>query len=82
MILTVLWSYSQIQFLIIEDATQVIDAYIDERPLVRLATCLHFFHETKNIICIGGMLVVNDERFVDRALSAGEVRIDINTSTV
>ena len=57
-------------FLVIEDAAQAIDAYVDERPLGSIGHLSAFsFHETKNIICgEGGMLVVNDERFVDRAL--------------
>lgn len=54
---------------LIEDAAQAIDSYYKGKPL---GTFGHFaafsFHETKNIISgEGGMLVVNDEAFVDRA---------------
>jgi len=55
--------------LVIEDAAQAIDAYYQEKPLGSLGHMAAFsFHETKNIIAGGGgMLVVNDERFVRRA---------------
>lgn len=55
--------------LVIEDAAQAIDAFYKGRPLGGIGHLAAFsFHETKNIIAgEGGMLVVNDERFVRRA---------------
>lgn len=54
---------------VIEDAAQSIDAYYKGRPLGSIGEMSAFsFHETKNIISgEGGMLVMNDERFVHRA---------------
>lgn len=59
---------------VVEDAAQAIDSYhlgADgiKRPLGGIGHLAAFsFHETKNIISgEGGMLVVNDERFVQRA---------------
>jgi dTDP-4-amino-4,6-dideoxygalactose transaminase len=54
---------------VIEDAAQAIDSYYKGRPLGSIGHLAAFsFHETKNIISgEGGMLVVNDERFVKRA---------------
>jgi dTDP-4-amino-4,6-dideoxygalactose transaminase len=55
---------------VIEDAAQSIDSYYkSETPLGSIGHLAAFsFHETKNIISgEGGMLVVNDDRFVDRA---------------
>lgn len=55
--------------LVIEDAAQAVDARYRDRPLGGIGHLAAFsFHETKNIISgEGGMLVVNDESFVDRA---------------
>lgn len=55
--------------LIVEDAAQAIDSYYKKRPLGSIGHLSAFsFHETKNIISgEGGMLVINDERFVRRA---------------
>ena len=55
--------------LVVEDAAQAIDSYCKERPLGSIGHLAAFsFHETKNIISgEGGMLVVNDERFIRRA---------------
>lgn len=55
--------------LVVEDAAQAIDSYYKERPLGRIGHLAAFsFHETKNIISgEGGMLVINDERFIRRA---------------
>ncbi len=55
--------------LIVEDAAQAIDSYYKDRPLGGIGHLAAFsFHETKNIISgEGGMLVINDERFVRRA---------------
>jgi dTDP-4-amino-4,6-dideoxygalactose transaminase len=54
---------------VVEDAAQAIDAFYKERPLGSIGHMAAFsFHETKNIISgEGGMLVINDERFVKRA---------------
>jgi dTDP-4-amino-4,6-dideoxygalactose transaminase len=54
---------------VVEDAAQAIDSYHTGRPLGSLGHLSAFsFHETKNIISgEGGMLVINDERFVKRA---------------
>ena len=60
--------------LVVEDAAQAIDSYYTGRNGVRraLGSIGHFgcfsFHETKNIISgEGGMLAVNDDRFITRA---------------
>lgn len=55
--------------LVVEDAAHSVDSYYKGRPLGSVG---HFgtfsFHETKNIFCgEGGLLTVNDERFVRRA---------------
>lgn len=59
---------------VIEDAAQAIDSYYIgkdgiKRPLGSIGHLAAFsFHETKNIISgEGGMLAINDERFVERA---------------
>ncbi len=54
---------------VVEDAAQAIDSYYKGRPLGSIGHLAAFsFHETKNIISgEGGMLVVNDERFLKRA---------------
>lgn len=59
---------------VIEDAAQAIDSYFIgadgvKRPLGSIGHMAAFsFHETKNIMSgEGGMLVINDERFVERA---------------
>ena len=55
--------------LVVEDAAQAIDSYYKGKPLGSIGQLSAFsFHETKNIISgEGGMLVINDERFVRRA---------------
>ena len=55
--------------LVVEDAAQAIDSYCKDRPLGSIGHLGCFsFHETKNIIAgEGGMLTINDERFVRRA---------------
>lgn len=60
--------------LVVEDAAQAIDSYYTGKDGVKrpLGSIGHFgcfsFHETKNIIAgEGGMLAINDERFVSRA---------------
>jgi len=59
---------------VIEDAAQAIDSYYKgkngiEKPLGSIGHLAAFsFHETKNIISgEGGMLVINDEQFINRA---------------
>ena len=56
--------------LVVEDAAQAIDSFYKGRPLGSIGHLAAFsFHETKNITAggEGGLLVVNDERFVRRA---------------
>ena len=55
--------------LVVEDAAHSIDSFYKGRPLGGIGHLGAFsFHETKNINCgEGGMLVVNDERFVRRS---------------
>ena len=55
--------------LVVEDAAQAVDSYYKGRPLGSIGHLGCFsFHETKNIISgEGGMLTVNDERFVRRS---------------
>ncbi len=55
--------------LVIEDAAQAIDSFYKGKPLGSIGHMAAFsFHETKNIISgEGGLLVINDERFIDRA---------------
>ncbi len=55
--------------IVIEDAAQAIDGYYKGKPLGSIG---HFgcfsFHDTKNIVSgEGGLLVINDSRFIDRA---------------
>ena len=54
---------------VIEDAAQAIDSYYKNQPLGGIGHLATFsFHETKNIQCgEGGMLVINDEQFIDRS---------------
>jgi dTDP-4-amino-4,6-dideoxygalactose transaminase len=54
---------------VVEDAAQAIDAYYKDRPLGSIGHLAAFsFHETKNIISgEGGLLAINDEKFVKRA---------------
>ena len=55
--------------IVVEDAAQAIDSYYKGRPLGSIGHLSAFsFHETKNIIAgEGGMLCINDERFIRRA---------------
>lgn len=55
--------------LVVEDAAQAIDSYYKRRPLGSIGHLSTFsFHETKNVISgEGGMLGINDERFIRRA---------------
>jgi dTDP-4-amino-4,6-dideoxygalactose transaminase len=54
---------------VVEDAAQAIDSFYKGRPLGSIGHLSAFsFHETKNVISgEGGMLVVNDPRFIERA---------------
>lgn len=54
---------------VVEDAAQAIDSYYKGRPLGSIGHLAAFsFHETKNIISgEGGLLVINDNRFVRRS---------------
>lgn len=66
-IMTVSQKYN---LLVVEDAAQAIDSYYKGHPLGGIGHLAAFsFHETKNITAggEGGLLVVNDERFVRRA---------------
>lgn len=56
--------------IVVEDAAQAVDSYYKGKPLGGIGHLAAFsFHETKNITAggEGGLLVVNDERFVRRA---------------
>ena len=55
--------------LVVEDAAQAIDSYYKGKPLGGIGHLSAFsFHETKNIISgEGGLLVINDERFIRRS---------------
>ena len=55
--------------LVVEDAAHSIDSFYKGKPLGGIGHLAAFsFHETKNINCgEGGMLVVNDERFIRRS---------------
>lgn len=54
---------------VVEDAAQAIDSYYKDRPLGSIGHLATFsFHETKNISSgEGGMLVINDTQFINRA---------------
>jgi dTDP-4-amino-4,6-dideoxygalactose transaminase len=55
--------------LVIEDAAQAIESFYKGKPLGTIGHLAAFsFHETKNINCgEGGLLLINDERFVSRS---------------
>ena len=54
---------------VVEDAAQAIDAFYKDKALGSIGHLGAFsFHQTKNIISgEGGMITVNDERFIERA---------------
>jgi len=54
---------------LIEDAAQAVDSYHENRPLGGIGHLgAMSFHETKNISCgEGGLLIINDDRFIKRA---------------
>ncbi len=56
-------------FFVVEDAAQAIDSFYQGMPLGSIGHLACFsFHETKNIISgEGGMLVINDQQFSQRA---------------
>ncbi len=55
--------------ILIEDAAQAVDSYYKDKPLGSLGALSAFsFHETKNVISgEGGMLVINDPAYIQRA---------------
>jgi dTDP-4-amino-4,6-dideoxygalactose transaminase len=57
------------KFFVIEDAAQAIDSFYNEKPLGGIGHLGCFsFHESKNISAgEGGLLVINDDRFIERA---------------
>lgn len=60
---------SKYNLFVIEDAAQAIDSFYKGKPLGTIGHLGTFsFHETKNIQCgEGGLLAINDDRFVKRA---------------
>jgi dTDP-4-amino-4,6-dideoxygalactose transaminase len=54
---------------VVEDAAQAIDSFYKGKPLGSIGHLATFsFHETKNIQCgEGGLLVINDSQFAERA---------------
>ncbi|MEX9871335.1 dTDP-4-amino-4,6-dideoxygalactose transaminase [Providencia huaxiensis] len=54
---------------VVEDAAQAIDSYHENKPLGSIGTFGTLsFHETKNIIAgEGGLLIINDEKYISRA---------------
>lgn len=59
----------QYNLIVIEDAAQAIDAFYKGKPLGSIGHLAAFsFHETKNIISgEGGMIVINEDKFIQRA---------------
>ncbi|KAA5548325.1 dTDP-4-amino-4,6-dideoxygalactose transaminase [Adhaeribacter rhizoryzae] len=59
----------QYNLFVVEDAAQAIDSYYKGKSLGSIGHLAAFsFHETKNLISgEGGMLAINDERFIARA---------------
>lgn len=57
------------KLIVVEDAAQAVESYYKGRPLGSIGHLAAFsFHETKNIIAgEGGLLAVNDERFIRRS---------------
>lgn len=55
--------------IVVEDAAQAVDSFYKGRPLGSIGHLAAFsFHETKNIIAgEGGLLAINDDRFIRRA---------------
>jgi dTDP-4-amino-4,6-dideoxygalactose transaminase len=59
----------QYNLVVIEDAAQAIDSFYFDKPLGSIGHLAAFsFHETKNIMSgEGGMLIINDEKYINRA---------------
>jgi dTDP-4-amino-4,6-dideoxygalactose transaminase len=55
--------------ILLEDAAQAIHSFYKNKPIGSFGAISAFsFHETKNINCgEGGMLIINDEKYLDRA---------------
>ncbi|MDZ7680668.1 MAG: dTDP-4-amino-4,6-dideoxygalactose transaminase [Fodinibius sp.] len=66
---TIMWLAEQYNLIVIEDAAQAIESTYKGRPLGSIGHLAAFsFHETKNIISgEGGLLAINDSRFIERA---------------
>lgn len=66
---TIMLLAKKYNLLVIEDAAQAIDSFYKGKPLGSIGHMAAFsFHETKNITAgEGGMLVINDDRFIKRA---------------
>lgn len=66
---TIMELASKYNLFVVEDAAQAIDSFYKGRPLGTIGHLSAFsFHETKNIIAgEGGLLGINDERFLERA---------------
>ncbi|MBI3519745.1 MAG: dTDP-4-amino-4,6-dideoxygalactose transaminase [Bacteroidetes bacterium] len=60
---------------VVEDAAHSIDAYYKNKPLGSIGHLAAFsFHETKNITSgEGGLLVINDPQFIERAQIIGDM---------
>jgi dTDP-4-amino-4,6-dideoxygalactose transaminase len=65
----VMFLANKYNFLVVEDAAQSIDSFYNGKPLGSIGHLAAFsFHETKNINSgEGGLLAVNDARFIKRA---------------
>jgi dTDP-4-amino-4,6-dideoxygalactose transaminase len=59
----------QYDLIVIEDAAQAVDSFYKGKPLGSIGHMAAFsFHETKNIIAgEGGMITINDEKYIHRA---------------
>lgn len=66
---TIMEIATQHKLFVVEDAAQAIDSFYKGRPLGSIGHLATFsFHETKNIQCgEGGVLLINDEQFSNRA---------------
>lgn len=66
---TIMALAAQYNIPVVEDAAQAIDGYYKGMPLGSIGTFGTFsFHETKNIIAgEGGLLAINDEKYIQRA---------------
>ncbi len=60
---------AQHRLIVVEDAAHAVDSYYKGKALGSLGSFGTFsFHETKNIFCgEGGLLAINDDRFLQRA---------------